>query len=245
MATTSASSTASDFAAASSFLSSSSLPLPNTTKLRLYALFKISKSRAAVPPTGRPALWDFEGRAKWDAWKKTGEELQKKSGGGDNEVGNQAEEEYVKLAEELGWKRATSSHEPQDGLQPRGSAASSHLPGTGVGWVNVSRMADPNPPPDPHAPLTLHDFAMDGEAERLLSLIRSQDSSVDLNERNENGCTPLHLAADAGHLDVVRALLDAGALVDVKDEDGLTAEDLAAEAGREECRALLATRRRV
>lgn len=52
-----------------------------------------------------------------------------------------------------------------------------------------------------------------------------------LNARNKEGSTSLHLAAKAGHLGVVVALLDGGADINARDGAGNTALSLASEAG--------------
>ena len=47
----------------------------------------------------------------------------------------------------------------------------------------------------------------------------------DVNEQAEYGWTPLHLASDDGHVEVITALLTAGADKTVKDKDGRTPHD--------------------
>ena len=47
---------------------------------------------------------------------------------------------------------------------------------------------------------------------------------MDVNQRNRNGATPLALAAQAGHWDVIQVLLDEfGAKIDIPDAEGSTA----------------------
>ena len=52
------------------------------------------------------------------------------------------------------------------------------------------------------------------------------------------------MASKYGHLGVVSALLDAGARIDARDRDGRSAEDVAAELGREGVVELLRDARR-
>ena len=56
---------------------------------------------APSPTTSRPGLLDFAGRAKWDAWKSTGQTWRGR------EV--DAEERYKTIAKSLGWTPGSSS----------------------------------------------------------------------------------------------------------------------------------------
>jgi ankyrin repeat protein len=49
-----------------------------------------------------------------------------------------------------------------------------------------------------------------------------------LDGRDNNGRTPLHLACQQGHLDVVRILISYGASLELIDNEGRTPLDLAA-----------------
>ena len=55
----------------------------------------------------------------------------------------------------------------------------------------------------------------------------------------QDGATPLHLAAQSGHLEVVRCLCAAGCAMDLEDMHGLTAEDVATCAGHRQVAALI------
>ena len=70
------------------------------------------------------------------------------------------------------------------------------------------------------------------------------DRGIDLNLRAHPlsyalARTPLHFAADKGHLAFVRLLLDHGADVSAKDRDGRTSLDLAEAAGKKEVAEIL------
>ena len=49
----------------------------------------------------------------------------------------------------------------------------------------------------------------------------------EVNEKNEIGWTPLHQASGSGHVEVITALLAAGADKTIKDKDGETPHDVA------------------
>ena len=92
--------------------------------------------------------------------------------------------------------------------------------------------------PDPAA---LHDAARNGDATAVGDLIQR---GVDVNAVSEKGRTALHLAARAGHLDVVQQLITAGATIDLSATDlssdvGQTPLHLAALFGHRECAAAL------
>ena len=50
------------------------------------------------------------------------------------------------------------------------------------------------------------------------------DAGADANQADENGKTPLHACADDLYLEAMRLLLEKGAAVDAKDEDGTTGQ---------------------
>ncbi|KAF5895516.1 serine/threonine-protein phosphatase 6 regulatory ankyrin repeat subunit B-like, partial [Clarias magur] len=69
----------------------------------------------------------------------------------------------------------------------------------------------------------------------------SQEDATTLNNK-ANGSCPLHLAAAAGHTEVVKALLEAGASAEEEDLEGMTAVHLAARNGHTDILELLKTR---
>ncbi|CAM9165699.1 unnamed protein product, partial [Ectocarpus fasciculatus] len=69
----------------------------------------------------------------------------------------------------------------------------------------------------------LHRAANDGSVERVVALLASRSSSIDINEGAQYGWNPLMLAAWRGSSRVVRILLNKGASVSVVADDGHTA----------------------
>jgi ankyrin repeat protein len=65
------------------------------------------------------------------------------------------------------------------------------------------------------------------------------EAGADINKADNNGWTPLCIAAQNGNVEIVKLLLDSGANVNKATKDGLTALSLAANYGHETCVKLL------
>ena len=65
---------------------------------------------------------------------------------------------------------------------------------------------------------------------RCLRWLKEQGAEV--NVKTDNGRTPMHLAAEGGHLDVMQWLNAEGLEINVKDNGGNTPLTLAIESGR-------------
>ncbi len=71
---------------------------------------------------------------------------------------------------------------------------------------------------------SIHQTVIDGNE----ALIRRELSNgANVNEKNEDGHTPLHLAAQSGHKRIVELLIDKGSDVNAKNDDGDTPLDVA------------------
>jgi len=86
---------------------------------------------------------------------------------------------------------------------------------------------------------TIHDYATDGRADEIAALCALAPEVI--NQKDEYGFTPLHLAADRGHLGVVSLLLQNGADPSIKDSDEQTAIELARCAEHSEIVQMLST----
>ncbi|KAJ7071122.1 ankyrin repeat-containing domain protein [Mycena amicta] len=211
-----------DDAAAYLSTSSSLSNVSSGTKLELYGLFKYI-TVSPLPSTSRPSVFDWAGRAKFDAWTAAG-----------NTIGSrtEAETKYIAIAQSLGWKEGASpvvQNEQEDTWDSDGEDSTKASGGGSGGFgTSVSAMSRPEAAED----RSLHGLAVSNNLQTLTALVE-QDPSIDLNARDEFGYTPLHLAADRGHDSIVEFLLRKGVERRIQDEDGLTAVELAEAAGHE------------
>jgi len=220
--------TSDSFRDAASYLSNASslTKVSNAIKLELYGLFKyITVSQH--PNVSRPSIFDMTGRAKWDAWDAAG----KKYSGGTG-----AESRYLEIARDLGWQPGVSSNKSKESDDESDSSSESGGGGSSGMGVVVSSMAAPETETDS----STHGLAIAGDADKLETLI-SLDKDIDLNALDDFGYTPLHLACDRGHVEIVRLLIAKGADPSIKDPDDLTPLELAEIAGREDIVKLLSS----
>jgi ankyrin repeat protein len=65
--------------------------------------------------------------------------------------------------------------------------------------------------------------AFDGDVEEVQRLVGLDPSLLDARDPDEGGITPLMYASQEGHVGVIRWLLDKGAAINERDDDGYTA----------------------
>lgn len=177
------------------------------------------------PQTPRPSLFDFTNRAKWDAWDKLGSE----SDGEEGWINR-----YLEIARSLGWKEEGSAE--LHGSDPLENIVKSEVnKGNEGGGVEIGRHVSVLSTPDIPVEDTLHGRVLENDASRVVALL-DVDPSANVNAKDEyvspliacfdrktfktmlngQGYTPLHLAADRGHKNMVAILLQKGADVSVK-----------------------------
>ena len=81
----------------------------------------------------------------------------------------------------------------------------------------------------------IHTAAANGDLDQVKSLLAGDATLVSAEDQNATRDLPLHSAAGAGHLEVVRYLVEAGAEVDGGDSDGSTPLHVAAMRGHLAC----------
>ncbi|KAK7694932.1 hypothetical protein QCA50_002120 [Cerrena zonata] len=218
------------FDGAAKYLSNASslASVSNTVKLELYGLFKYL-TVSHIPNTGKPSIFDFTGRAKWDAWNTTGSTY------GDR--AEDAENRYLEIATSLGWKEGTTTEpEPEASTSASSNTAAGDeddiwdkdtdgpkRSGGGFG-VKVSMVSQETE--EMREVGSLHALVLDGDVAGVEKHLQDHPDT-NLNELDEHGYTPLHIASDRGHTKVVELLLSKGADKAIKDPDEFTALELA------------------
>lgn len=190
------------FEQAFTYMNKTDIPLPNDKKLHFYGLFK----QATIGDVNieKPGLFEFVGRAKYDAWHSF-------KGLGFREARNK----YIESVEALnvGWSRKgeyeyiPSPAEIKQGEGLSGNAVSSMA-------VNEEDLEESD---------DIFGYVRQNNLEKLKESI----SADNINNKDEDGFTALHLAADRGHVEAVKILIDAGADLNIKTDDEETALHLA------------------
>ncbi|KAI0094940.1 ankyrin repeat-containing domain protein [Irpex rosettiformis] len=201
----------------------------NTVKLELYGLFKFL-TVSPTPTSSRPSIFDFAGRAKWDAWSAVGKSYANQPA--------EAERRYLDIAQGLRWeegageiakvekaqKSQSEGGDDEDIWDKDDASSSTRSNGAGVMGNAMSTMAVVEQTEQEEE--SLHSLARAGNVDGFKVFLDSYPG-IDVNARDENGYTPLHLASDRGCRAMVEALLSAGADSSIKDEDEFTALELA------------------
>ncbi|KAM3959447.1 acyl-CoA-binding domain-containing protein 6-like [Aphomia sociella] len=151
--------------------------------------------------TPRPGWLDGRGRRKWDAWNSLGDMPNK-----------DAKEMYIQLVQKFDpeW-----SDERNTGLKEQ--------------WVAVSTFRRSPEPELVHNELSLLDAAREDCGERVAELLRQNPKLRD--EKDDDGLTALHWAADRDATKSLAAAIEGGCLIDAVDECGQTALHYAASCG--------------
>ena len=215
--------------------------LGNDDKLRVYALYKQATSGACDAP--KPRLMDgMTKHAKWSAWKALGDmtiddakaryvRLVEELGGGaipgprdDADDGEPAEEAGN---DEGGIGGPVFSRPALPFIE--NDASNKNEGGGGGGGGGAGAQSDRSAGDGEGGEGSGGDG---GSTDALMAACRSGDDDalkrvaltgpVDVAARDDAGRTPLHWAADGGHVSIAAALLNMGAEVDAVDDEGQT-----------------------
>ncbi|KAL3900331.1 MAG: hypothetical protein SGCHY_001413 [Lobulomycetales sp.] len=194
--------------------------LPDSLMLRLYGLYKRA-TVGAPDPSQRPGLFDFRGRAKYDAWAST-ESFNQES----------AMQAYVDLviSDVVGGHSQSRGSDAED---VNCSESDSTVKESGISFqVSVSKMEHPKDDADSARLSKAMILARDGLFDELRTLLEGDDTMADEMCRRDpcTGMTALFFACDRGHYDIVRYLLERGANINERDSLGQTALHVAAAA---------------
>jgi acyl-CoA-binding protein len=204
--------------------------LSSATKLAVYALFK--QARAGDAPAIAPSALAAVERAKWGAW-----DLLR------GHTAERAKREYVARVRALGNDAQPTGHLEADGLDDDDDAADA-LQAELMAQIGGQVFSMPLPPEAEVA--TEWDGSAEGAALALLKRGASTELRALLARSPElaratdgDARSLLHWASDLGRADAARALVAAGAPLDARDADGLTALHMAAVCEHIEVLALL------
>ncbi|XP_005099103.1 acyl-CoA-binding domain-containing protein 6 [Aplysia californica] len=191
------------FGSATEYVRRVSGKLESDKLLYFYARFKQAKEGKCN--TAKPSFFDFQGKAKWDAWHKLGD-MDK----------NQAMMEYISLLTNIDqeWRSKLSSQ-----LNEQGDTDGGQTRGQTLG-VSVSVMANTDSELSPDEK-DIFDWCKEGNVEKVRELLTFGAEAV--NGLDEEGLCLLHWASDRGFTNMVELLLSLDADINRQDMDQQTA----------------------
>eukprot|EP00850_Spirogloea_muscicola_P015055 SM000112S23997 [mRNA] locus=s112:214713:217518:- [translate_table: standard] len=191
---------------------------PPAVQLALYGLYK--QATCGPCSTPQPSLFSFTGRAKWDAWNKLG-----------GMSSEDAMTSYIAVLSVVQpeWNSSGPTSRGVDGAegQPDGGPGRPAGGTSGPVFSSLVEEVTEGGGNDNRSggQAAVHAHAREGDETGLARLL---DQGMEVDLRDDEGCTALHWAADRGNLGALRLLLQRGANHRAKDIHGQTALHYAA-----------------
>lgn len=187
-----------DFEAATEYVRSNTSSFVSEMLLKLYARYKQAKEGQCNTP--KPGFFDFQGKQKWEAWKKLGDMDQ-----------DCAKKEYVDLVSQHddNWRSKVSAASDKPSIPSRQLSLG----------VAVSTMVNPEADLDDDKK-TIFDWCKEGNTQRVVKLL--SQNNINIDEKDPEGMALLHWACDRGDAEMVNSLLKHGANINLQDRDGQT-----------------------
>lgn len=200
-----------------SYISASNLSDVNL-QLKLYGFYKQALEGKCNQP--KPPIYDLKGRKKWYAWSEMGEMSKEEAMTG-----------YVDLvatlnpnfeAEKTGWVTVSTFANEEQPLSEDEKTISDWVKEGNfekikkfTGNVNVNDTLGMAP---------IHWASDRGDLDMLKFLI--EECSANVNFQDATGQTALHYAVSCSHESICKYLVDNGAMINIQDEDGVTALEM-------------------
>lgn len=190
------------FNAAADHLRKITNKLNNNQLLELYGLFKQGTEGKCNTP--KPGWLDGRGRRKWEAWRSLGDM-----------PNEEAKRKYVELVQKFDPDWSEGSVSKQTGPKEA--------------WVAVSSLRYSPEPELIQNEMSLLEAAREDCGDRITELL-SQNPELK-HERDDDGLTALHWAADRDATDALNAAIKGGCPINAVDESGQTPLHYAASCG--------------
>ncbi|XP_071949075.1 acyl-CoA-binding domain-containing protein 6-like [Antedon mediterranea] len=164
--------------------------------LKLYGRYK--QATVGKCNTPKPHMFDFQGKAKWNAWSQLG-----------NMSPEEAMTEYISLMDSLdeSWRSKVIEENSEQN--------------SGSFGISVSTMKKPEDEVIRDDEKTALDWCKEGNLKELKKHIKKDNTVIDY--RDSEGLTLLHWACDRGFENVVKYLLGQKANINHQDTDDQTA----------------------
>lgn len=193
-----------EFNLAANYIQNNHSKLNKEVLLKFYGYYKLAT--VGKCNTSRPGMFNFEGKAKWDAWNASGD-MEK----------HEAQSLYIVHLNNI-FPDWSSKKESKKNVAAFGASVS--RPKTEDSEVTGNSISD---------------YVKQGNLEELKKIL-SEIGATELNSLDDEGLGLLHWAADRGNPEILNCLLNTANInVNLQDSDGQTPLFYASSCGHSEC----------